>query len=306
MIWTDKLIMKKMLRRLKLLPLMFCKEGTTFSVSIDITNVCNLRCVHCYYYMKEYQQKQLSDEEWIERIKEIKRLYPKAVHCTWVGGEPLLKRNLIQQGMKFFDFNWIVTNGTIIIPNWRNCEFFVSIDGTKEYHDSIRGKGMYERSKENILKSDAKIFLHTVLNLMSLSIIEDLVKEWSETNVKGIRFSFYTPMPNVIDPLFVNNEDKNKALDKILELKNDYRNFILMSKKEIDLMRPQNAHKVIGSNCLIMKGATISFDSDGNIKKPCVMGNMDCQRCGCTVPYFTHAILREKDLETMINVSKAL
>lgn len=293
------------LKRLKLLPALFYKEGTAFSVSIDITNVCNLRCSHCYYYMKEYQQNQLTDEEWLNKLKDIKRTYPKAVHCTWVGGEPLLKRNLLQSGMKFFDFNWIVTNGTIPLPRW-DCVYVVSIDGTKDYHDSIRGKGMYERSKENVLRSTSKIYLHTVINSINANTIKDLVREWSETNIIGIKFSFYTPMTNAVDMLYMSDSDRNQVVDKILSLKREYGKFIVMGKREIELMRPQNSYMAVGANCLIMKGATISFDSNGNIKRPCVMGRMDCNRCGCTVPYFTHAIFREKDLETILAMSRTL
>jgi len=42
--------------------------------------------------------------------------------------------------MKYFKSNLIVTNGTIELPNLPDVNFYISVDGTREMHDTIRGK----------------------------------------------------------------------------------------------------------------------------------------------------------------------
>ena len=37
----------------------------------------------------------------------------------------------------------VVTNGSIELPKWKNCVFNISIDGTKEYYEKIRGLKMF-------------------------------------------------------------------------------------------------------------------------------------------------------------------
>lgn len=263
-----------------------------FSISIDVTYRCNLNCKHCYFKKQGYKD-EISKEEWFKKIKEIKKSND-ILHCTWVGGEPLLRKEIIEEGRKFFDFNWIVTNGTIEIPDWKDSSFFVSLDGTKKFNDVIRGKGTYDKTKQNIINSDSKIFLATVLNTKNYVCIEKMVKQWINTNVKGINFDFYTPLRKN-DELFIPLNKRDEILDKILELKKDYGEFILLSKKAIELMKSQNYSKVIGRNCIVRK-STICLDPTGNIKRPCVMGKVDCSNCGCTIPYWVSAIF-DKDLE---------
>ena len=66
--------------------------------SIDTTNRCNLRCRHCYYYEQDFPE-ELTLEQWIGKLEEIRRASPvwefPFFNCSWVGGEPLLRQNLL-------------------------------------------------------------------------------------------------------------------------------------------------------------------------------------------------------------------
>ena len=45
----------------------------------------------------------------------------------------------------------VVTNGTFPLPRFDNIYFYwISLDGTEEIHDSIRGKGSYAKTRQNI------------------------------------------------------------------------------------------------------------------------------------------------------------
>ena len=41
--------------------------------AIDITNRCNLRCKHGYFYAHDHEEKpELTDDEWIEKLESVK------------------------------------------------------------------------------------------------------------------------------------------------------------------------------------------------------------------------------------------
>jgi sulfatase maturation enzyme AslB (radical SAM superfamily) len=264
------------------------------SLSVDVTYRCNLRCRHCYFLKAKYKQ-ELPLEEFIERIKEVRREY-NLYNCAWLGGEPLLRKELIERGKALFHYNWIITNGTIELPEWKDCTFFVSVDGTKKEHEKIRGRGTYDKIKENITRSGNKIYIAAVLNSENYGSAEDMVREWGETNVKGINFDFHTPIRRG-DELFINPEKRDEILANMLRLKDEYGNFILLTDKIIELMRSDNYGKVVGENC-IQRKVTRSLDPMGRIKEPCVMGNVDCQNCGCIITYAINASVN-RDLRTL-------
>ncbi|MBD3280392.1 hypothetical protein GF389_02615, partial [Candidatus Dojkabacteria bacterium] len=50
------------------------------SISIDVTNDCNLRCKHCYFF-KEAHENDLSEKDLLNRIKSLKKKYP-LIHAS--------------------------------------------------------------------------------------------------------------------------------------------------------------------------------------------------------------------------------
>ena len=89
--------------------------------SIDVTNRCNLRCEHCYFFAEDHDnEKELSIERWIDKLEEMKAAGHPMILCTWVGGEPMMRKQLIEVGRHYFKNNTIVTNGTVDLPDWDN------------------------------------------------------------------------------------------------------------------------------------------------------------------------------------------
>lgn len=66
-------------------------------LSFDITNKCNLRCLHCYNCSGDNYQmnNELSDEEVIDFIESLKSV--KLVNFCICGGEPLIRKNLVYE-----------------------------------------------------------------------------------------------------------------------------------------------------------------------------------------------------------------
>lgn len=139
---------------------------TDFTLQWHITHRCNLRCQHCY-------QEDYSAFESSETLNAILEQYCdllKAYHCKGrlniTGGEPLTHPYLFEllrlawsKGIK----TGVLTNGTLI-GEWearklKACHVDyvqVSLDGMKKIHDSIRGKGSFEKAINGIYALKSK------------------------------------------------------------------------------------------------------------------------------------------------------
>lgn len=131
-----------------------------------VTDRCNLHCSHCYQ-----DDASPSDLAWnelltiLEHILSFIRLCrdrnngrPFRAHVTVTGGEPFVRDDFIallerlSEERQYFSLA-ILTNGTLLTPavvsslkKVKPGFVQVSIDGTRETHDRIRGKGSFDRA----------------------------------------------------------------------------------------------------------------------------------------------------------------
>jgi MoaA/NifB/PqqE/SkfB family radical SAM enzyme len=265
-------------------------------ISVDVTHKCNMACKHCYFIRQNYKH-ELDRNEYMSLLRDLKRKYPTILHATWVGGEPLLRKDIIEEGMKLFHFNMVVTNGTIALPSWKRCVFNVSVDGTKDYYKQIRGLDCYDLVKRNADRDDIRVNIACVLNKQNYYCVEDLLKEWKNTRVGGVIFDFYTPINGPTDELWLDWNERDSLVEKIIDLKRKYGPFILNSTPVLGLMKSENS-KRITHNCPLPE-AIICIDALGKRKSPCVIGDIaDCSKCGCIIPFQIHSLVQKKDLKT--------
>jgi Fe-coproporphyrin III synthase len=120
--------------------------------SVDVNNVCNLHCTHCYWWLnRKNDAEDLSAEQWRQIVgRTFKKQHIYVV--TLVGGEPTMRPDIIQVFCEEMPRRvCVVTNGTYPLKRFENLYFYwISLDGTEEVHDNIRGKGSYAKTKENI------------------------------------------------------------------------------------------------------------------------------------------------------------
>lgn len=270
-----------------------------FGGSVDITNRCNLSCAHCYW-QKQNHESELSDKTWLKKLQELRR--QGIFHLTFAGGEPLLRKNLLKKATRIFPFNWIVTNGTLPIPNFAKTTIFVSIDGDQKTHDQIRGQGVWIKARQNINNSSAKIIIGCVINNLNKDQLESTIKDWVDTNVLGINFDFHSPTTDN-DPLIITPEEKQEIARELQILKKKYPGFIFLPDRVIELLTKES--QTVTSDCPL-PGNVISLDSAGKQKKPCIMAGTKCATCGCIIPFFGHALGREKDKESIKIALKTL
>src|SRR5918996_1514047 len=136
----------------------------------------------------------------------IEKMMNKILVVTLVGGEPLLRPDIIKTFCDEMPRRvCVVTNGTFPLQRFENLYFYwISLDGTEEIHDSIRGKGSYAKTRKNIFdyiekqpKRNGKlawkdIWITMTINSLNYSTAIDLAQEWRGT-VNKIGFQFHTP-----------------------------------------------------------------------------------------------------------------
>lgn len=128
---------------------------------INVTNQCNLRCLHCFRTAGEARKDELSVEEICDIIDQFEKIAVGSRSLILSGGEPFLKKDIIEVLRRAKEKNLaisLLTNGTLInraiARSLRELGPFtiqVSLDGgTQEANDRIRGKGSYKNAVRGI------------------------------------------------------------------------------------------------------------------------------------------------------------
>ena len=159
-------------------------KKSPFYGSADITNVCNLHCKHCYWWLNRKENEDLTLEEWKKVIDE-KFKKNNVFMVTLVGGEPLMRPEVVELFVKEFPKRaCLVTNGTYPLPYFENIYFYwISIDGDQETHDKIRGDGTWMQTQKNVVdyvenngsKAWKDIWITMTINSMNYKTIRKVV-----------------------------------------------------------------------------------------------------------------------------------
>ncbi len=275
----------------------FFHTKTPIYGSVDVNNVCNLHCTHCYWWLNRKNDEDLSAEQWREIIRKTFKK-KKVFFVALVGGEPMMRPDVIEVFCEEMPRRvWVVTNGTFPLRRFDNLYFYwVSLDGTEKVHDSIRGEGAYAKTRQNILDYIAgpyrhekpawkDIWISTTINALNYTTIGNLVEEW-RGKVNKIAFQFHTPFVKG-DPLWLPfGEKRNEVVDKLIALHRKYPDFVINNEKQISLMKG-NWGGVGTTPVQCPTWAILSLDHMGRVKQPCCIGSADtkalkpiCEECG--------------------------
>ena len=165
-------------------------DGFSFADTafIEITRKCNLQCTHCLNNSGKELDNVLSSKEINTLIDNLSRAGIQEIRFT--GGEPLLHPNIFEfihraneNGVR----TSIGTNATLITSDIAKTlsrvglkQAIVSIDGTEEAHDNIRGKGNFKKALDgikNLQDQDIMIRINSVLMKNNYKDIIHLMRE---------------------------------------------------------------------------------------------------------------------------------
>jgi MoaA/NifB/PqqE/SkfB family radical SAM enzyme len=159
-------------------------------LELQITDRCNLRCQHCY--IGDGKNEDLSFEKIKQILKECEDI--QGLRLLLSGGEPLLHPHFwkINQILRDYAFRSVLlTNGTFITEEVAQRlqvhEVQVSLDGMKEGHESLRGKGTFEKALQaidHLQKAHIQVSIATMIHQKNLKEFGELASLIQSKNIK--------------------------------------------------------------------------------------------------------------------------
>lgn len=193
-------------------------------IYILLTENCNLNCSMC---IRGKQNGLNIDKEKLFHIAKENNFENHDIVIT--GGEPTIHDEFISI-VDFFCQNaksvTIATNGTnvsklIQLNKYENLTFQISLDGTRESHDSIRGKGIFDKVWGNIKLIDEYGFKYTVASVVSKKnsreILELIEYLFLLENMKYWSISYEMPFGNKNFNDIMTSEEWNHFVEMILK-----------------------------------------------------------------------------------------
>ncbi|MHA1650148.1 MAG: hypothetical protein ACTSYB_08135, partial [Candidatus Helarchaeota archaeon] len=178
------------------------------------------------------------------------------------------------------------------------CVIWVSIDGTEETHNRIRGAKCYQKIMQNI-QDDKRVSISMSLTTSNYKEIFPTIENCIKANVKGIFFLLYTGQ--LTDKLYLSGKKLDYTIKSLYHAIDEYGDFILISRRMVELYKTKKHIK----HCIFHEGLVRSYYPDMSRKLPCVMGPVDCRTCGCIVPVYMYLVKR-LDIETLLKGSRML
>jgi len=260
---------------------------------VNITNRCNLRCRHCFVFRDGNptgREREMDTATMVKRLDELRQRH--GIHTMlWMGGEPLIRRDVLREGTQLFPKNHVTTNGTIDLIDLPRCIYVVSVDGPQETNDAIRGKGSFRRVLKTLSRVPAgfepTVMCQFVVTRENEEVMEETVRILRETRARGMTFSFYVPPKNDTSGLTWGSlERRDPAVREAIRLKKKYPEFVWNRLRALELTLSPNAKRVT-DHCLARQYVLpLYLDGDRFTRAFCCMGNdADCDLCGSWVVF---------------------
>ncbi len=278
------------------------RENRQFGFAIiNITNRCTLRCKHCFVYRDGNPNNPKNEMDTPTMLRKIaERQERQGIQgMLWMGGEPLLRPDVLREGTKMFARNIVTTNGTIDLIELPNCIYVVSVDGPPELNDAIRGKGSFKKIMKTLSRVPEEfgptVMCQCVVTKVNEHALEELVDLLKPTRAEGMTFSFYVPTKNDTSEFTWGSlKRRDKAVREVIRLKKKHPDFIWNSGRSLELMLSENA-KSVTDNCppqrLLLP---LYLDGDEFVSPTCCYGNdFDCDLCGAWVVFHLAAKLEQ-------------
>ena len=277
-----------------------------YDLTFQVTEDCNLKCSYCYQGHKTKNKMSFETaKKFIDYLFENKNnpnfLYNEnnaaGFIIEFIGGEPFLEIDLIEQIVEYFELKFLEhpespwftmhaynlsTNGTLyfnskvqnFLNKYRNLVHVgVTIDGSKELHDSCRlfpdGSGSYDIAIQSALKELNQGYSSTKITLSpnNIDYLFDGIK-----NMLNLGFNFINA-----NCCFEDMWDKESALKLFKELikisdwikENNLYDKIYLALLESERFRQIRKDDLNKNWCGVGEGGMIAIDPKGDYY-PCI------------------------------------
>lgn len=200
---------------------MICTNKNRLLLQFHITGKCNLRCKHCY--RTEGDIEPLSFDDVINIIEQYKKLrvsynerhgIKKRGHINITGGEPFFRKDIkeilryLGENRELFSYG-VLSNGSLIddeiieVLKETDVSFVqLSIDGSREIHDSLRAQGDYDRvfrTAKHLEKKGIRTYISFTANKDNMSSIPSVAKECRKRRITKLWSDRLVPIGNAED-----------------------------------------------------------------------------------------------------------
>lgn len=257
------------------------------NVHIEITSMCNERCIHCYI-PHEKKTVQMSKETFYDILQQCREM--KVLHINISGGEPMLHPNFLDFIKKCNAYNFSVNvlsnltllNEEIVVEMQKNPLLGVQTSlysMKKDVHDDItKMPGSYEKAIRGIMllkKYNIPLQISCPIMKQNQNEYDDVV-EWGKQNNINVGSDYVIIGQYDSSTQNLNNRLSICDVEKIIRKKaNDDPNYVHEIEKETDKRKTLTADDYICSVC----HSSICIAENGNVY-PCagwqgyVIGNI--------------------------------
>ncbi|MCL5985990.1 MAG: radical SAM protein [Actinobacteria bacterium] len=159
-------------------------------LELQITDKCNLKCKHCYIDGSSGSELSLIQiEDVLSQFEEMQGL-----RVLITGGEPLLHAGfdeINEMLPRFFIRKVLLTNGLLLsrklLKGLNVEEVQISVDGLRDAHDAIRGRGTFARAIEAIrlsVECGFDVSVATMVHPGNLADFDDMERLFKGLGVK--------------------------------------------------------------------------------------------------------------------------
>lgn len=172
---------------------------------INITNACNLNCIHCAFSSGAKSKESLSLDVFKKLVDGLIPLGLEDMHLT--GGEPTIHPHLEEMITYAVGKNVnvrLISNGYVLseekLIRFKNAglkSIMISLDGLEKTHNMIRGKAdAFERTVNTIKvakKLGYNVRVNAVISKNNCKELKDLILFVASLNVDVFSFFLYSP-----------------------------------------------------------------------------------------------------------------
>lgn len=222
-------------------------SDNVYQISYEITNRCNLHCVHCMNKSDDTQCtiEGLPWEQMSTLLEEMAENNVKELYIT--GGEPTMYPHfdkLVKKSKSLGISTLIATNAYNIESHLETIQkyvdiVFVSIDGTSNLHNYFRGKtDAYEKSMRNIRRMIAleiPVRISTVVSKNNINNLEDIIKDLYGLGVFRTHFTVLVNVGRASGGELLIDAEEYRKITKVIEtLQQKYakEGFVITSRRD--------------------------------------------------------------------------
>ena len=204
-----------------------------FVLQWHLSEMCNLKCKHCY--QEKHVPVQLKFDDLLKILNQYRKLLKNLKmkgHINLTGGEPLCCPfffkilDEFKKDKELYSFS-ILTNGTLITDEIAkkiseyNPEYVqVSLEGGKKTNDYIRGKGVYNKvalAIKNLKKYNIYVSISFTATKLNYKEFPKVVKFGSKYKVDNIWSDRFIPLGTDYDEEFTMNLEETQEYLHIME-----------------------------------------------------------------------------------------